>query len=81
MLVYVPKGNLHALKNAGNMTGRLLVIQTPGGVHERYVEEVGEPVGQPAMNNGVVQATETRSDEGLVAMGTKYGIEMVPGSL
>ncbi len=73
-LVYVPKGNLHAFRNSANTIGRLLALQTPGGVHERYVEEVGEPV----MNNGVSPAKEKRSVEGLAATGAQYGIEMVP---
>ncbi len=41
-LLYVPKGNLHAHKNVGEGMGRMLVIQTPGGLHERFFEEVGE---------------------------------------
>jgi quercetin dioxygenase-like cupin family protein len=41
-LVYVPKGTLHAHKNIGDAPARMLVIQTPGGSHERFFEEVGE---------------------------------------
>jgi mannose-6-phosphate isomerase-like protein (cupin superfamily) len=41
-LLYVPKGNLHAHKNVGESIGRMLVSQTPGGLHERFFEEVGE---------------------------------------
>jgi quercetin dioxygenase-like cupin family protein len=43
-LLYVPKGNLHAHKNVGEGMGRMLVSQTPGGLHERFFEEVGEAV-------------------------------------
>ena len=38
-LVYVPKADLHAHKNAGGGTGRMLVIPTPGGPHGRFLEE------------------------------------------
>src|SRR3712207_6150448 len=41
-LIYVPKGNLHTHKNIGEGIGRLLVSQTPGGLYERFVEEIGE---------------------------------------
>jgi mannose-6-phosphate isomerase-like protein (cupin superfamily) len=41
-LIYVPKGNLHVYRNVGEGTGRMLVSQTPGGLHERFFEEVGE---------------------------------------
>jgi mannose-6-phosphate isomerase-like protein (cupin superfamily) len=37
-LVYVPRGNLHAHKNVGEGVGRMLVSQTPGGLHERLFE-------------------------------------------
>jgi mannose-6-phosphate isomerase-like protein (cupin superfamily) len=42
-LLYVPRGNLHAHRNVGEGVGRMLVNQTPGGLHERFFEEVGEP--------------------------------------
>ena len=41
-LLYVPKGNLHAHKNGGEGTSRMLVSQTPGGLYERLFEEIGE---------------------------------------
>ena len=41
-LLYVPKGTLHAHKNAGEGTGRMLVTQTPGGLYERFFEQVGK---------------------------------------
>jgi mannose-6-phosphate isomerase-like protein (cupin superfamily) len=41
-LRYVPRGNLHAHKNVGDRPGRMLGSQTPGGLHEHFLEEVGE---------------------------------------
>lgn len=37
--VYIAKGTLHGYENVGERPGRLLVIYTPGGPHERFVEE------------------------------------------
>jgi hypothetical protein len=74
-LLYVPKGNLHGHKNVGEGTGRMLVSQTPGGVHERFFEEVGEEAPErrelpvPERPEG---PTRTRE----VAAG--YGIEIPP---
>lgn len=76
-LIYIPKGNLHAFKNSGTTTGRLLVLQTPGGVYERYVEEIGEPVGDPAQDNGISPAKKTRPVTDPAALGAKYSIEIV----
>jgi len=43
-LLYVPKGTLHAHKNVGEVVGRLLVSQTPGGLYELFFEQVGKAV-------------------------------------
>ena len=75
-LVYVPKGNLHAFRNAGETAGKLLVSQTPGGAYEGFVEEVGEP----ATGGGGLPAPTGTPDnaEKLAAVGAEYGVEMVP---
>jgi mannose-6-phosphate isomerase-like protein (cupin superfamily) len=72
-LVYVPKGNLHAFENTGNTTGRMLASQTPGGIYEGFVEEVGEP----ATGEVVPPAVEEVPDaERLIIIGAEYGIEV-----
>ncbi len=43
-LLYIPKGTLHSHKNIGEGVGRMLMSQTPGGLYERFFEEVGEAV-------------------------------------
>ena len=74
-LVYVPKGNLHRCKNISEKTGRLLVVHTPGGLREHFVEETGEP----ATNGAASPATEEPPDiERIAAIGAEYGIEIVP---
>ncbi len=75
-LVYVPKGNLHAFRNTGETPGRLLVGQTPGGVHERFIEKVGTP----AAGEGIPPQTEEPPEddvERLAAVAAEYGVEMV----
>ncbi|HEV2092507.1 MAG TPA: cupin domain-containing protein [Rubrobacter sp.] len=69
-LVYVPRGSLHAFKNVGEGRGRLLMSQTPGGLHERFFEEVGEE----AIDRTTPPATTDRPD--LAAVAAKYGTEM-----
>lgn len=73
-LLYVPKGNLHAFKNVGQSTGRLLVSQTPGGLYESFVEEVGRPASE---GTAVSTADMPLEAERLGAIGAKYGVEMV----
>ena len=67
-VVYVPKGNLHTYRNAGRAAGRLLITQTPGGMHERFFEEIGEPATEWAPTKD--------APVGLAATAAKYGIEM-----
>jgi mannose-6-phosphate isomerase-like protein (cupin superfamily) len=46
-LAFVPRGTPYAYRNASVHTSRLLVLTTPGGVHERLVTEIDEPVVKP----------------------------------
>ena len=74
-LIYVPRGNLHAHKNVGTTTGRMLLSQTPGGLHERFFEEVGEPTmdgSEPLVSEGPQDMRR------IIAIAVKYGIEIPP---
>lgn len=79
-LIYVPKGTLHAFRNADEMTGRLLVSQTPGGAYEGFVEEVGEPATGEATPPATEEPPEEppNNAERRAAVGAAHGIEMVP---
>ena len=70
--VYFAKGSLHAYRNAGEAAGTLLMIQTPGGVHERFFEEVGVSAAEGAATKDALDPA------GLGATAAKYGIEMAP---
>ena len=74
-LIYVPKGNLHTYKNVGTTLGRMLVSQTPGGLHERFFEEIGQEAQdkfKPTIHERLLDA------ERIVAIAATYGIEMLP---
>ena len=72
-LVYVPKGNLHTHKNVGERPGRMLVSQTPGGLHERFFEEIGEEASDEAAPPGSEGPQDMRE---IAAIATEYGIEI-----
>ncbi len=72
-MIYVPKGALHAFKNVSEGVGRMLVIHTPGGTHERFVEAAGEP----ASGSGAPPAQGPRlRPEGFALLAAEYGIEV-----
>ncbi len=74
-LLYVPKGTLHSHKNVGEGVGRMLLTQTPGGLYERFFEEVGEET----TGNVVTTSLEEGSPETarITAIAARYGIEVV----
>jgi quercetin dioxygenase-like cupin family protein len=72
-LIYIPRGTLHAHKNVGEGTGRLLLSQTPGGLHERFFEEIGEPARQTHRPQG---PADQQPMEKIIAIATEYGIEI-----
>ena len=74
-LIYVPKGNLHAHKNVGEGVGRLLISQTPGGLYERFFEEVGKAVDGEA---GPLVFADQPNLARIVTIGVQYGIEIPP---
>ena len=71
-LLYVPKGNLHAHKNVGEGTSRMLVSQTPGGLHELFFEELGEP----AKDTLSPVSEEPPNVQRIGTIAAKYGIEI-----
>ncbi len=74
-LLYVPKGNLHAHKNVGDKPARMLVSQTPGGLHERFLEELAEP----ATDGATPPVPEGSPELGrIAAVAVEYGIEIPP---
>ena len=68
-----PRGTVHAFKVVGSAPGRCLVVLTPPGGYERFVEEVGEPV-----SGGSDGAPFARLDmEEVLACARRNGIELV----
>jgi quercetin dioxygenase-like cupin family protein len=74
-LIYIPKGTLHTHKNVGEGIGSILVSQSPGGLYERFFEEVGKPVDGEA---GPLAFEDQPEVGGIVEIAAKYGIEIPP---
>jgi len=67
--LYVPRGALHAYENAGEGTGRLLVVHTPGGSQESFLAAAGEPTTGPADRPG-------QNHRGFALLAAEHGIEI-----
>ena len=73
-LLRVPRGVLHAHKNVGEDVGRLLATQTPGGLYERFFDEVGEAVDA---DDGRPPAFEDQPDaRTIMKVAAEHGIEI-----
>jgi quercetin dioxygenase-like cupin family protein len=71
--VQVPRGTVHAFRNAGSTTARMLIFFSPAGM-DKYFEEVLEPVQNrsaaiPPVTDALIAC--------MVGAGPKYGIEFV----
>jgi mannose-6-phosphate isomerase-like protein (cupin superfamily) len=73
-LLYFPKGTLHAHRAIGGAVGRMLVTQTPGGLYERFFDEVGKPVE----HEGRPLVSESQPDmRSIVQVAAEHGIEIL----
>ena len=69
----IPRGMVHAFRNAGSTTARMLLFFSPAGM-EKYFEEVLEPVQNRSVPiPPVTDALIAR----MVDAGPKHGIEFV----
>jgi mannose-6-phosphate isomerase-like protein (cupin superfamily) len=73
---FAPRGTPHAIKNVGEAEARLLIVQSPGGVIEKYMEEAWEKIEDPSNPPPPVEPNYER----VMAVAQKYGIEMLPPS-
>jgi quercetin dioxygenase-like cupin family protein len=71
---FVPRGTAHAFTNTGQSLARMLVLVSPGGIHEQFFAEAGELVADPTN----MPAPDGPPDvPRLVAIAAKYGIEIL----
>ena len=52
-VVYVPRTTVHAYANVGTEMGKILFIEAPAGPLEQFLEEIGEPISDPASPQGL----------------------------
>ena len=64
--LYVPRGTVHAFTNVGSTTARMLVLVAPGGIHQQFLDEVGDRAGRAAWEADINR---------LLEVAPKYGIE------
>ncbi len=73
-LVYLPKDRLHSHRNPGDVIAKALVLHTPAGNIEKFVEEVSKPATDPT---SLPPPPEEADIKRLVTIAVeKYGFEV-----
>jgi quercetin dioxygenase-like cupin family protein len=67
--VFVPRGTMHGYVNTGPETGRMLVLVTPGGIHEKFLDDIGDRDDRPAWEPNMAR---------VLAVAPKYGVDFSP---
>jgi quercetin dioxygenase-like cupin family protein len=71
-LAFVPRGTIHRFRCVGGVSGRILVIYTPGGI-EGFFREAGKPAVGDGPAPPVDSAEIARTDEA----GPRYGLQVI----
>lgn len=72
---FIPRETVHAYTNTGSTPARMLIMTTPGGIHEKFFAEAGEPItdaANPPEPKGPPDIPH------LLAVAPKYGIDILP---
>jgi quercetin dioxygenase-like cupin family protein len=72
---YVPRGAVHGYHNHGDTPARMLIVVTPGGIHERFYAQVDARLDDrsaPPAPGGSVELPR------LTRIAQQYGIELLP---
>jgi len=73
---YVPRGMVHGYTNSGAQPARMLVLVTPGGIHERFFVEIGARITDPRIDTRPIELLALPQ---LQQIAQKYGIEILSG--
>jgi mannose-6-phosphate isomerase-like protein (cupin superfamily) len=70
-MMFVPKGAPHSVKSIGPETGRELIISSPGGIFDAFIDEVVTSTTNSGSPSKLGPATNFRT------IAAKYGIEFL----
>jgi len=73
---FARRGTIHAYTNTASVPARLLIITSPGGIHERFFAALDEQVDLCAVSSRI---DESRDFSRIAMLAEKYGIEFAPG--
>lgn len=63
---FIPRGTVHAFVNPGPEPARMLVLVSPGGIHEQFVADVSDHAGRAPWEPDMAK---------VLSVAPKYGVE------
>ena len=63
---FIPRGTVHGYANLGSEPARMLILVTPGGIHEQFVDEVSDRAGRAPWQPDMAK---------VLTVAPKYGVE------
>lgn len=72
--LFIGRGEPHSFRNDGDRPAKMLIINSPGGLHEKFFAEAGDPIAEDAGFPPAVAPDMPR----LLAASARYGIEYLP---
>jgi quercetin dioxygenase-like cupin family protein len=72
--ITLAKGSLHHFKNISAAPAKMLILATPAGLDQFFLE-AGRKATDPSLESGAVRPDDTKK---LLAVAPKYGIEIKP---
>jgi mannose-6-phosphate isomerase-like protein (cupin superfamily) len=70
-IMFAPRGAAHSVKNVGLDPGRELIISSPGGIFDAFIDEVARSLNDATGRPNLGPGTDFRS------IAAKYGIEFL----
>jgi quercetin dioxygenase-like cupin family protein len=74
--VKIPTGAVHAFKNTGDAPGRLLIINSPGKVHDSFFSQAGDPL--PPGTRDLPPPAGAPDIPRILEIGRRNGLEFLP---
>ncbi|WP_018183468.1 cupin domain-containing protein [Kaistia granuli] len=73
----IPDGAVHAFKNAGTAPGRLLILNTPGRLHDAFFSQAGDPL-PPETRELPPPSGEAPDVSRIISIAQQHGMEFMP---
>jgi quercetin dioxygenase-like cupin family protein len=77
-LLCVPKGVLHAHRIVGDGPGKMLLIQTPGGLYEHFFEKAGRPANHNDDDPPFFEERPETERRRIAEVAAEHGTEIPP---